>query len=43
MTDAVLTQPSETATETRSEGAPIWYELMVPDPAAVRDFYRATL
>ena len=43
MTDAVLTQPSETATETRSQGAPIWYELMVPDPAAVREFYRAVI
>ena len=45
MTDATLTQPAAnlTSTEAGAQGQPIWYELMVPDPAAVREFYRATL
>jgi len=44
MTDATLDQPQPTRAQcTAGTGMPIWYELMVPDPAAVREFYRATL
>lgn len=44
MTEATLTQPATAAKpETGSQGRPIWYELMTPDPDKVRAFYRAVV
>ena len=49
MTDPAPKQPSphhttEAATaQAGTQGLPIWYELMTPDPAAVAPFYRAVL
>jgi predicted enzyme related to lactoylglutathione lyase len=45
MTDAALREQAQ-ATESRATagtGAPIWYELMTPDPGAVARFYRAVV
>jgi predicted enzyme related to lactoylglutathione lyase len=45
MSEATLAQPAPEMTAPRpdTQGAPIWYELMTPDPAGVSAFYRATL
>jgi len=40
MTEAT---PAATKPGTAAQGRPIWYELMTPDPGAVRPFYRAVL
>lgn len=42
MADANIADPAA-KTATGSQGQPIWYELMTPDPAAVAPFYQATL
>lgn len=43
----VMNAPPQPAMKTEmapgTQGAPIWYELMTPDPGAVAPFYRATL
>ncbi len=40
MTEATLTA---TRPDTTSQGLPVWYELMTPDPRAVAQFYRAVV
>ena len=45
MSEATVAQPAPemAAPPADTQGGPIWYELMTPDPAAVAAFYRTTL